>query len=63
MDGEKLLPSEVQGRVTRFKEEDLNPGGAGNMEGKYHGPALNTLKFPELIQEGPVPVQSSLGDC
>ena len=59
--GEKLLPLELQGRETGFKEEHFNPGGAGNMEDKPHGLVLNALKFLELIQEGLVAVPSSLG--
>ena len=61
MSDEKLFPSQVKGRENGFKEEDLTPGGAGNMDGKPRRPVLNALKFLKLIQEGLVPVQLSLG--
>ena len=61
MGGEELLLSELQRRETGFKEEDLNPGDDQNTDDKLHGLVLSALELLKLIQEGLVPVPSSLG--
>ena len=65
--GEELITSEFQGRETRFKEEDLNPGDAWNIEDTSCGLMLRALKLPKLLQEGlvsaPLRFGASVGKC